>query len=119
MSMLLTNEAGSTFVEGPAGEALMTRPEDATAIIEACFGHGTHNVLLHAENMTPGFFDLSSREAGLILQRLRNYGIRLVVVCPPGTRFSSRFGEMVAEERQGRHFAIVDTRGAALEWLGR
>ena len=50
------------------------------------------------ENLTPAFFDLSSGEAGAILQKLRNYGIRLAVVCPPGrVLMSSRFGEM------GRH----------------
>jgi len=117
--LTLTNDADLTFVEGTPDVPLMATADEASGVIEACFSHGTRDVLLYATNMTPGFFDLSSREAGTILQRLRNYGIRLVVVCPPGTRFSSRFGEMVAEERQGRLFAIVETRDAALEWLGR
>jgi hypothetical protein len=34
-------------------------------------------------------------------------------------KFSSRFGEMVAEERRGPHFGLFDTRAAAREWLGR
>ena len=116
--LTLVTEAGVAAVEGSPGQPLMARPEDATAILEACFSHDVRSALLYAENMTPGFFDLSSRDAGAILQRLRNYGVRLVVVCPPGAaQFSRRFGEMLAEERQGWHFAVVESRAAALEWL--
>ena len=116
---LLVSEAdGAPFVEGRPGEPFMTSAADAGAIVEACWSHHASSALLYAENMCPGFFDLSSRDAGAILQRLRNYGIRLVIVCPFGqVRFSSRFGEMVAEEQRGHHFAIVESRDAAVEWL--
>jgi hypothetical protein len=74
--------------------------------------------LLYPGNLTARFFDLSSSEAGAVLQTLRNYRIRLAVVCEPGTaRCSSRFGEMVAEERQGRYFGVFETREAAVRWL--
>jgi hypothetical protein len=53
-----------------------------------------------------------------VLQKLRNYRIRLAVVCPPGTvRFSSRFSEMLAEERRLPHFGVCDTREGAVAWL--
>mgnify|MGYP000660045212 CR=1 FL=1 len=81
---------------------------------------GTEAALLYAENLPAAFFDLSSGQAGAILQKLRNYGIRLAVVCPPGhVRFSRRFGEMVSEERRGSLFGVFETRRAAREWLGR
>jgi len=61
---------------------------------------------------------LSSGEAGAILQKLRDYRIRLAVVCAPGSvRFSSRFGEMVAEESRGNYFRVFESREAAREWL--
>ncbi len=50
-----------------------------------CLEGGVDCALLYAANLTRGFFDLSSEEAGAILQQLRNYGIRLAVVCVPGT----------------------------------
>ena len=78
----------------------------------------SHAALLYAPNLTAEFFDLSSGQAGSILQKLRNYGLRLAVICPQGTvRFSSRFGEAAAEERRGGYFAVFDTRAQALEWL--
>ena len=109
---------GRKVVEGPPGTALMARADDVARVIEACFSARTLSALLYAQNLTPAFFDLSSGEAGAILQKLRNYRIRLAVVCPPGqVAFSSRFGEMVAEESRGRHFRIFESRQAAWDWL--
>ena len=114
----VSDAGGVSFVEGRPGVPFMTSADDAGRIIEACWSHHASNALLYAENVCPGFFDLSTRDAGAILQRLRNYGIRLVIVCPSGhVRFSSRFGEMVAEEHRGRDFAIVESREAAVDWL--
>ena len=87
-------------------------------MIEACFSHRARLALLYAPNLTGKFFDLSSGEAGEILQKLRNYGVRLAVVCPPGSvQFSSRFGEMLAEEHLRRDFRVFETRADAREWL--
>src|SRR4029434_11068354 len=90
-------EDGVTFVEAssaaPAASADVT-----TALLEACFAADTRAALLYAEQLPPAFFDLSSRVAGETFQRLRNYGVRLAVVVPPGwAGGSSRFGAMVAE----------------------
>jgi hypothetical protein len=116
--LTLIDEHGVRAVEGPPGRPLMTRPEDASRVIEACLSAGVFAALLYAPNLTPAFFDLSSREAGEILQKLRNYDVRLAVACPQGNvTFSRRFGEVIAEERPGRFFGVFDTRGEALEWL--
>jgi uncharacterized protein DUF4180 len=113
-----TTEEGRTIVEAAAATRVVERPEDAARVVEACLSAETDLVLLHAANLPDAFFDLSSRVAGEVLQKLRNYRIRLAVVCPPGTvRFSSRFGEMLAEERRLPHFGVFDTRDRAVAWL--
>jgi len=118
MPLSLVEHAGGRLVEGPPAEQLMVHVDDASRIIEACFSYGARLALLYGANLTPNFFDLSSGEAGTILQKLRNYGIRLAVVCPPGSvHFSSRFGEMLAEEHRRRDFRVFETRDAAREWL--
>ena len=114
----LVEEDGVKVIEGPAGEPLMTSVKDTDLIVEACFSNDVQTALLYAENVTDDFFDLSSGNAGAVLQKLRNYGIRLAVVCPPGSvGFSTRFEEMLAQERQGRYFDVLESRRAALEWL--
>ena len=120
MELTLIDDNGVKLVEGQPGEAFMSNAQDVDRVIEACFSDGVAAALLYAANLTPAFFDLSSGEAGAILQKLRNYHIQLALVCPAGSvQFSSRFGEMVADERRGRQFELFETRDAAMEWLRR
>ena len=116
----VSEEAGVRFVEGPPDLPLMHSIEDAGLVVEACFSGGVDSVLLYAPNLTEGFFDLSSGEAGAILQKLRNYRIRIAVVCTPDrVRFSSRFGEMTAEESCGDYFRLFESVRTARAWLSR
>jgi 3-oxoacyl-[acyl-carrier-protein] synthase III len=120
MELSIVDEGGVRVVEGVPDQSFMARVDDADRVIEMCFSGGVSCALLYASNLTAGFLDLSLGEAGAILQKLRNYGVRLAVVCPAGSvQFSSRFGEMVAEERLRNDFAVFETRHAAREWLGR
>jgi hypothetical protein len=120
MDLTIGEVAGVRFLEGPPDLPLMRSTEDATLLVEACFSHRARAALLYAPNLTEKFFDLSSGEAGAILQKLRNYRIRLAVVCPPGTvHFSSRFGEMAAEESRTGYFQVFESGRAAREWLSK
>jgi hypothetical protein len=120
MELTLVDEGGVKAVEGQPEEKFMASVQDLDRVIEACFASGAEAALLYSANLTGAFFDLSSGEAGAILQKLRNYRIRLAVVCPAGSvTLSSRFGEMAAEEQRGRHFGLFETRQAAREWLRR
>ena len=120
MQLTTADAAGIRFVEGPPDQPLMRCPADADLVLEACFSSGAASARLYAQNLTEGFFDLSSGEASAVLQKLRNYGIRLAVVCAPDSvRFSSRFGEVAAEENRGDHLQLCESRDAALEWLAQ
>ena len=99
--------------EANRGEPLVRKPDDAARIVESCWASKSRAALLYPEHLTPRFFDLSSAEAGIILDKLRRFRIRLAVVCPPGeVEFSSRFREILCDD-----FQIFDTRAAACDWL--
>jgi hypothetical protein len=120
MELTPIDDGGMTVVEGQPELSFMASAADVDSMLEACFSSRARAALLYAENLPAAFFDLSSGQAGAILQKLRNYGVRLAVVSPSGRiAMSSRFGEMVAEEQKGRHFALFDTREKAREWLAR
>jgi hypothetical protein len=107
-----------TIVEGTPGTQLLQIPDDIADIIGICFESHTRELLLYAENLTGRFFDLSSGEAGAILQKLRNYHIRLAVVLSPGgVRQSSKFGEMALEESKSGYFRLFEDHDSAEEWL--
>jgi len=68
--------------------------------------------------MTPRFFDLSSGEAGVILQKLRTYRIRVALICPKeSVRFSSHFPDLIAEENRLPYFRFFESIEPAREWL--
>jgi hypothetical protein len=118
--LAVVRERDVTLVEGQPDASLLSRADDANIIIEACLSADTDAALLYPRNLTESFFDLSSGHAGEILQKLRNYRVRLAVVCPPGgVQLSSHFPDMLAEERRGRYFNIFETRAEAVQWLGR
>jgi len=120
MELTAVEENGVAVVEGLPETPFMSDAGDVDLVLEACFSTGTRAALLYAENLPAEFFDLSSGQAGAVLQKLRNYGVRFAVVAHPDrTRMSRRFGEMVAEERRGCHFGLFETRADAREWLGR
>ena len=117
MELTLIKYNGKRVAAGTKACALLHCVADATKLIETCFEMDCSLLLLYPENLTPHFFDLSSKEAGAILQKLRNYHIRLAVVRTASLRLSSRFGEMVADERRWGYFRLFDNYDLALAWL--
>lgn len=118
MDVHLVTHGAQTLIEGVPAVQLLQSPDDVITLIEACFEHRVRTVLLYAESLTARFFDLSSGEAGAILQKLRNYKIQLaVVVVPGGVTLSPKFQAMMVEERHGNDFAIFADRAAAEAWL--
>jgi len=118
MGKALTIPETGGYVEGPAESELLCKVGDVNLVIEACFSARIRSALLYAPNMTPRFFDLSSGEAGAILQKFRTYEIRVALVCPPDSvHFSSRFPELIAEENRLPYFRFFESSDAALEWL--
>src|SRR5262245_38446951 len=99
MEFTAIDHDGVTIVEADPAATVMRRPDDAARVLEACFSARTKAALLYPPNLTPRFFDLSSGEAGVILDKLRRFGVRVAVVCPPGTvSFSGRFAELRADD---------------------
>jgi hypothetical protein len=106
------------FLEGPVSQPLLHGAADVGLIIEASFAYQTGNLLLYGENLTGRFFDLSSQEAGTILQKLRHYQIRLAVVRSAETRPQNRrFNDLIVEEKRNRYFRLSTTRAEAVAWL--
>ena len=118
MELAVRREGGIVFVEGAPAESLLEAPKDVTRVIEACFSAGTRAALLYSSNLTPSFFDVSSLQAGEILQKLRNYRLHLAVVLDPDAAPASRhFHELLEAERRDAHFSVFSDRPAAIAWL--
>ena len=118
MNISLSARGDQTFLEGAPQTPLLQSADDVVDLIGACFEHNVRTVLLYAENLPDRFFDLSSGEAGTILQKLRNYRIRLALVVPQSeSHGSDSFRAMAAEESRGNDFRIFADRDSAEAWL--
>ncbi len=120
MELRAVEEEGVRVLEGPPEQPFLYSVNDMNRIIEQCYADDTNLVLLYAPNLPGAFFDLSSGEAGALLQKVQQSQMRLAVVCPPeSVHFSSRFGEVLADLRHSRFFKVFETRDEARAWLGR
>ena len=118
--MKRTTVANGTIIEGPQGQPLLAEAREINDVLGECFGANTRWALLYAENLPAAFFDVSSRQAGDILQKARNYGVRLAVVAAPTTvAMSSRFSQLAAAERRDNMFGTFESRDEAIAWLTR
>jgi hypothetical protein len=106
------------LLEGLRGEDLLRSGSDVSGVVEQCLSHRVSNLLLYAANLPDRFFDLSSGQAGAILQKLFQYRIRVAIVrLPDDPPLSKRFGEMMAEEKGRGRVALFDSVDAARAWL--
>jgi hypothetical protein len=118
MQLDCLEQSGQRYLAGPAGQPLLLRPDDILDVIGATHDCQTRLVLLYAENLPPGFVDLSTGVAGHVLLKLQNYRVRLAVVLPLATTpHSEHFAAMVREANRGREFHVAPTRAEAEAWL--
>ncbi len=118
MDLHLETRGNQSFLVGAPDTRLLASPDDVVDLIGACFEHKARSHLLYAENLPEHFFDLSSGEAGTILQKLRNYRIKMAVVAPPDSvRQSTMFRGMAREESKGGDLRVFDDRPSAEAWL--
>lgn len=112
--------AGQRIAIGPPGQPLMRTADDVMRVLEGCMECEAQRVLLFAENLPPGFADLSTGVAGHILLKLQLYRVRLAVVLPlETTPHSEHFAAMVREANRGHDFHVASTRAEAEAWLAR
>lgn len=118
MDLAVVDEAGLKVLEATSESAMVTSLEEIDRVIERALSTGVRAILLHAGNLPRSFFDLSSGAAEVILQKTRNYGLRLAVIYKPGTTPpSSDFDEAAAEDRRRGYFGLFEDRDAARAWL--
>jgi Domain of unknown function (DUF4180) len=115
-SVVLTSN-DKKFLECTPGVLLVNDAFAINSILEICFRHHVNRVLLYSDNVAKEFFDLSTGMAGEILQKCRNYGMRIAMVLDPNLKMSSKFRELVSEENDRTDFRFFNERDIAQHWL--
>jgi PadR family transcriptional regulator, regulatory protein AphA len=105
------------YIEVLPESNLIAGEQDALSWIALCGEEKTSKLLIHAENLTPDFFDLSTGIAGEILLKFVNYYIRVAAILTPELVNRGKFREMVLETNRGSDFRVFSDRKQAENWF--
>lgn len=90
---------------------------DILDLIALCWEHEAHLLIIHYEVFSEDFFNLKTKVAGNIIQKLINYNIRTAALIPEEIMSKGRFREMALEMNKGNHFRMYEGKDKAETWL--
>lgn len=105
---------GKDYIEVVSGE--IREEQDGLSLVAACAENGTNKVMLPAACLSEEFLQLSTRVAGLVLQKLTNYNIKAVAVLD-ADKARGKFKDFLTEANRGKLFRAFEDRGQAESWL--
>jgi hypothetical protein len=97
----------------------LTSINDAMDLIGAGMEHDTDRLLLDSAVLPEAFFELRTRFAGELLQKLQNYRFRTAVVISSDREYSERFNEYLIEAKRAQFSRLFTSRAEAIAWLGQ
>src|SRR5262245_51510137 len=109
MSFKLQTIDQTHYIEADPADFLIRNERDTLELISVCLEYGTHNILLYESNFSPEFFDLKTKLAGTLFQKLANYHVRGVGVISLKNK-SERFQELVLECNRGNLFRFYEDK---------
>jgi len=110
---------GSNIAEITSGEILIRTTQDALDLMVNCVYNGADRIILHQENIVPGFFDLKTGLAGEILQKFSNYRARLAIVGDFEEVNSKSLRDFIRESNKLGRVVFVATSEEAKEKLAK
>ena len=108
---------GKCYVSCAEADPPVRTEQDAADLVGGCWEHEASLLMLHAAALSDEFFDLKTRSAGLIVQKLVNYRIRTAIVIPPERVVSERMKEWFAESGARSEFRAFPSAESAEAWL--
>jgi hypothetical protein len=117
MNLLLHAGAHEKIAEFTSDGLLITREEDAIALMQELFSTGAQQVILHRENIAPEFFDLRTGLAGAVLQKFVNYHLQVAIVGDFSHITSEALKAFIYESNRGRQIFFVESVESARQKL--
>jgi hypothetical protein len=111
MSDTLEIVAGVRVLVGAADGPALAGEADANDLIGAAWGAEADLVVVPIERLGPGFLELKTRIAGLVVQKFVNYQLRLAIIgdVSPYVARSQALAEYVRECDRGRAVWFLDS----------
>lgn len=93
---------------------VISTTDEALELMVNIYYSDCSRIIIFEENLHPGFFDLSTRLAGDILQKISNYRMKLAVVFDESKYTGKSLRDFVYECNKGRQVFFVKDRDDAI-----
>lgn len=93
---------------------VISKIEDGVDLIGNVYYQGFDNVIMLEKNITPKFFDLSTKMAGEILQKFSNYKMRLAIIGDFSNYQSKSFKDFIYESNKHGQINFVNSKSEAI-----
>ncbi len=117
MSFKIIQAHHTTYLECDPADRVIRNERDILDLVAACGENDAANFLIYESNLSPDFFDLKTRLAGELFQKMANYHLRGAGVISFAKIKSERFKELIFEHNKGNLFRFFEDKAAAEEWL--
>ncbi len=117
MNYEILENGNARYIEVFSRESAVKTEEDALELIALCGENDSNLLMIHYEAMSKDFFRLKTGLAGEVLQKFINYSIRVAIIVPDQTGFSSRFRELAFEANKGNQYRFVVSQSEAENWF--
>lgn len=119
--MRIDESSGIRVLHLPVDGPSISTPDDAADLVGDAWAHRASLVAVPVERLDPEFFQLKSRIAGEITQKLVNYRLRLAVVgdITEHVAKSDALRDFVWESNRGEQIWFVDDEAALAAKLAR
>lgn len=91
--------------------------QDILELISLCGENETNQILIYESSFSANFFDLKTKLAGTLFQKLANYHLRGAGLISLKQLKSERFKELIFECNQGNLFRFFEDKVIAEKWL--
>jgi len=90
--------------------------DELNDVLGNCYYNRIEKILIGENNLEEAFFDLKTKVAGELLQKLILYQFKVAFVISPGKN-KGRFSEMVLETNKGNRINFFYDFNEAINWL--
>ena len=117
MNINFIKSSGNTIAVVESDAVIITNEKDAVELLMNCRYQGADAIIIQEHNVVPGFFDLSTRIAGDVLQKFSTYGSRLAIVGNFSKYDSKSLRDFIYESNKAGRINFVSTQDEAIKAL--
>jgi hypothetical protein len=117
MQLKLTDIKNSSIAELVSEKIEIATLQDAIDLIGNAHFQGADKIVIHERNLVPEFFDLKTKLAGDILQKISNYRMQLAIVGDFSEYRSKSLADFIMESNKTKRILFLSSREEAFENL--